>query len=187
MKSWQEIYAERCAMRANVMENLAHGTSDICEHLPTLRQYAAQCKHVTEFGTRNGSSTAAFLCGLLDAGSGVLRSYDIHQTGLKWDRERDGVRWEFVQADTQNLATIDETDLLFVDASHEYRNVAQELTHHAKVRRWIIMHDTALDWVPHGGPGVRRARDEFLAAWAHVWEVEREDQNCNGLTVIRRK
>ena len=35
--------------------------SDINEHIPVLTEYANSCEHVTEFGTRTGVSTWAWL------------------------------------------------------------------------------------------------------------------------------
>ena len=48
-------------------------SSDICEHLPTLRNYASRSKHITEMGVRGVVSTWAFLAGKPN----VLRSYDM--------------------------------------------------------------------------------------------------------------
>lgn len=183
---WEEIYADRVAMSFAVAEDLANRRSDICEHMPTLRMYASHCSHVTEFGSRNGCSTSALLCGLLDRGDGVLRSYDIAQTGLSWPLAHEGVKWEFIQANTFDLPAIEETDLLFVDSCHDYAHIKKELTHESKVRSWIIMHDTAKAWVPHGGEGPRRARDEFLSENPQ-WEMHYEAENCNGLSILVRK
>ena len=62
-------YDEKCAL-----------TSDIGEHLPVLRRYAAGCGHVTELGVRTVVSTWAFLAGLQASkgqGPKVLVSVDV--------------------------------------------------------------------------------------------------------------
>jgi hypothetical protein len=62
MKLLQEKYDELCATR-----------SDINEHLPTLKQFAEKCEHITEMGVRGVVSTYAFLMG----GPKKLIGYDI--------------------------------------------------------------------------------------------------------------
>ena len=43
------------------------GYSDISAHLPLLEYLASKCIHITEFGTRDGFSTCAFMSGLQKA------------------------------------------------------------------------------------------------------------------------
>jgi hypothetical protein len=56
-----------------LFENKKNQQSDINEHLETLRDYASQCKRITEMGMREGISTIAFLY----AKPETLISYDI--------------------------------------------------------------------------------------------------------------
>ena len=51
------------------------GYSDISAHLPLLEYLASKCSHVTEFGTRDGFSTCAFMSGL-QKNQGKLVSFD---------------------------------------------------------------------------------------------------------------
>lgn len=50
---------------ANACARAAQLGSDINEHIPTLRRYAAECSTVAEFGVRGITSTWAFLDGLV--------------------------------------------------------------------------------------------------------------------------
>ena len=162
-------------------------SSDINEHLPTLRDLAEKCQHVTEMGVRTGASTRAFL-----ASERVLRSYD-----LELDRKvqalfdlanmlgRDVV---YRQADV--LTThIDHTDLLFIDTLHTYQQLRQELSRHAdKSRKYIVFHDTETfghrDEIGQG-PGLNPAIQEFLTTNPH-WQLQHRYTNNNGLTVLIR-
>lgn len=175
-------------MKAALTENFGAGQSDICEHLLTLRRYASLCAHVTEFGVRSGNSTIALLAGLTDRGGGDLVSYDItpFRAPAEWPLSVEPVKWIFLRQNTRELRAIAQTDLLFVDSSHEYPDVKHDLSLAVNARRFVIMHDTAKAWVSAGGPGVRRARDEFLAAHPERWRIKEEFENCNGLTVIER-
>jgi predicted O-methyltransferase YrrM len=47
--------------------------SDINEHLPVLTEYANECSHITEFGTRTGVSTWAWLA----SKAKTIRCFDI--------------------------------------------------------------------------------------------------------------
>jgi hypothetical protein len=48
-------------MIENKYNELVNTSSDINEHLPTLRRYAEDCEHITEMGVRWVVSTYAFL------------------------------------------------------------------------------------------------------------------------------
>jgi hypothetical protein len=158
---------------------------DIFEHMPTLRKYAAECDHITEIGTRTGNSTVAFLAGLADRGFGVLRSYD--RDGAQFTApEIPGVLWEFKQVNTHTHDFFPQpTDLLFVDGDHSYGGVMMDLRVASIARRWIIMHDTAEEWIKNGGRGVYDGLHDFLR-YNPQWEIEAHYDNCNGLTVLRR-
>lgn len=165
--------------------------SDINEHLPVLRKYASQCKHITEFGVRWIVSTWA----LLAAKPKVLRSYDIkHPKDFKADivaveqaAKEAGIDFKFTLADTLNTE-IEETDLLFIDTWHIYRQLKKELELHAeKALKYIILHDTITFGVEgeDGGEGIGKALDEFLETNKH-WQVREEYINNNGLTILER-
>lgn len=161
--------------------------SDINEHLPTLRAYASQVEHVTEFGVRSGRSTVA----LLAAQPGVLRSYDIVECPITGELAPLAFRSNFTFAVASTLdVRIESTDLLFVDTLHTYDQLSQELRLHADaVSRWIVLHDTTT-FGERGEDGVSRglwpAVEEFLAR-NPSWRVAARQANNNGLTVLERK
>lgn len=157
---------------------------DICEHLDTLRTYAALCDVVVEFGVRHGASTSAFLA----AKRPLVYSYDKFQHSFECP-ELDAYRWTFTQQDTGEIVDIPECDLLFIDAGHAESNVRAELRHHARVRKWIIFHDQ-IEWgsrsdVKPEGLGINAAIYPFLAAH-HEWRVAAAWNNCRGLLVLER-
>lgn len=152
-----------------------------------LRELAASVDHVTEFGTRYGNSSAAFLRGLYDRpGGGTLVSYDINMTLAPEVQLPLGLIWEKRQCSTiEEGMSIAETDLLFLDSCHDYGHVIQELNRHAdKARRFIAMHDVAPNW-SGAGHGPFRALGEFLDKGA-PWRVLEFHQNCNGLAILQR-
>jgi hypothetical protein len=171
-------------------------TSDINEHMQTLRDLAAQCWHITEFGTRSGNSTVAFLAGLDEAANKsrlpiphVLESYDINPAGV--EPPFCGAQWKFHRADTGKLENITATDMLFIDTLHDCAQVAAELKHAPKVKQWLVFHDTVLfGWreeSTNGLPGIMQAILQFMATdEGHKWRVESHFPNNCGLLVLRR-
>ena len=162
----------------------SHPFPDIFEHLPVLRRYAEEVRHITEFGTRTGNSTTAFLAGLAKGG-GTMHSYDIDAVEYRAPAV-EGVTWRLHQQDTgADGFTIEPTDLLFIDSLHEYAHIMREFRQAPQARRYIIMHDTAIDWIKYGGRGVHDALTAFLAR-NHCWRVRENHENLNGLTVLKR-
>ncbi len=161
--------------------------SDINDHVPTLRALAAQCAHVTEFGTRGGVSTTALASGKPT----LVRTYDlVHDPAL--DRLQTlagaaGVTLEPCIADVLSV-DIEETDLLFIDTLHTADQLSAELRRHAgRVRRWIAMHDTSTfgERGEDGGPGLLPALRHFLRERPE-WVVVTHHTHNNGFTVISR-
>jgi len=163
--------------------------SDINEHLPTLRAYAAQCDHVTEFGV--GRSSWA----LAHARPDNMRCYDPRPDPnrsfgddlLKIANEVD-VNLRFYQANDLEI-TIQPTDLLFIDTLHTCAQLSQELEMHAsKVRQYILMHDTetfGMRGEDGSEPGLIGAVDRFLAKHPEWRETDRY-RNNNGLMILER-
>lgn len=117
--------------------------SDISAHLPFLEFLARECNHITEFGTRECFSTAAFLYGIqMD---GTLISYDLVKTNTACYLEtlQKPCNWIFRVADTGNL-NIEQTDMLFVDTLHTYEHVSKELSQHnlKMTNKYLVFHDT---------------------------------------------
>jgi len=163
-----------------------HG--DINEHLPTLFDLANECDHVTEFGVRWGSSTAAFL-----ASKAQLVSYDIsqhpaalHLFELAFE---EGKKAKFIKASTLELGSIAETDMLFIDTLHTYEQLRHELfTFHGSVKKYIAMHDTVIfgETGEDGGVGLMPAVLDFLLETFPEWEIKVHYENNNGLMVLER-
>ena len=175
---------------------LCNTPSDINEHLPTLKRYAEQCDHVTEFGVRNVVSSWALLAGQPKR----MVSVDINEcpiTELAYEAQNSNIDFSFIQADTgsKNL-NIEETDLLFIDTWHICGHLKKELALHAdKARKYIIFHDTTTfgyfpeSAAPHLGEdyikGLIPAIDDFLKNHPE-WEILEKFENNNGLTVLHR-
>jgi hypothetical protein len=170
-------------------EIAAHTPSDIIHHMTTLRQYASQSKHVTEFGVRYGMSTIALMAGRPKK----LVSYDTH---LLFPLEefhtmarQAGVEFEFCQ---QNVleADIEPTGFLFIDTYHSYGQLKAELARHAaKVQRFIGLHDTVtyghvgMDGQPRG---LLDAWEEFTAEHPQCWFPVHSCCVSNGLMIFQR-
>lgn len=178
--------------------------SDINEHLPTLYEYAKKCDHVTEMGVRWVSSSWA----LLRANPKKIVSYDIvrdpNVQQLVDASAEYGINFHFIEQDVLK-ADIEETDMLFIDTWHTYKQLFAELNlHSGKVKKYILFHDTvsyalvdegtydclsdiALA-MPSEKQGLVAAINDFLLTeQGKEWEIERVYSNNNGLTIMRRK
>lgn len=175
-----EIYAEKCAE-----------SSDINEHLPTLKEYASKCQNVTEFGVRGVVSTWALIAGRPEH----LTSYDLSSPGdealcqIRMVATEAGVGFLFLQKDVRIGPPIQPTDLLFIDTFHVYEQLRRELRLHAEmVKKWIILHDTeTFGEKGEAGEelGLNYAIREFLMA-NDDWVEFSRFKNNNGLTILRR-
>jgi hypothetical protein len=174
----------------NRYQTLCAQPSDINEHLPMLREYASQSPRIVEFGFRAGVSTVALLCG----GPKQMATVDINPACKPiYDEIRAQVPREiifnFFCMDSLKFP-FEETDLLFIDSEHSYEHLKAELATHAeKVKKWIILHDTAdYAWGKKdefsSGPGLNLAIAELLARGG--WVVEKNVTYNNGLTVLGR-
>lgn len=161
---------------------------DIIEHLPTLRDLAAECKHVTEFGFRYGASFSALLMG--EPHRAV--TYDIYLPpeivdffySLNLTTEL-----QFNKCSTLECV-IQPTDLLFIDTLHTYDQLRKELRIHGnKSRKYLIFHDTQTYGTvgeDKTTPGLLGAIMGFMADNPH-WHVHKMYYNNNGLTVLKRR
>lgn len=178
--------------------------SDIGGLFPIIRRYANRCSKITELGVRDVESTYAFMATLPDS----LISYDLFASpniGEAFDIAKEsGVNFKFIEADDLTI-TLDETDLLFIDTLHRYRQLSQEFKMHAdKAKKYIILHDTETwgyqdegdfyalgtwhkpsDNTPSDKQGLQAAIKEFLASNPQ-WEIEFETKESNGLMVLKR-
>ena len=164
----EELYAEACAE-----------PSDISEHLPTLRKYAAKSLVVLELGTRYGTSTTALLAGQPN----VLWTMDVSPCGNQRLRDARGkTSLQFIQADGLEWNTEGfRYDTLFVDTIHTYEQVTAELKKYSpRVEGWIILHDTV------SFPPVMEAVTAFLNKHPE-WSMIEDHRNNNGLAVLERQ
>lgn len=177
----------------DLYECASQAVSDINEHCPTLVELAKECPHITEFGTRWGVSTVAFMY----ARPQKLVCYDMSRQYVVDIFERvakkENIPFEYIQKNDLEV-TIEETDLLFIDTLHTYTQLRQELAMHAdKARKYIVMHDTETFAIT-GGPhkvndvydkGLKFAIEEFLAK-SPEWRIKAHYPNNSGLTVLGR-
>lgn len=197
------VYQEQTPRRMSDIERLRtaieHGTiierefqhaasspSDINEHLPILRDYARQCRCVTEFGVRWAVSSWGLLAGFPQ----TMRSYDLvrhsNVAHLETTARGAGVAFSFHQEDTR-FAAIEPTDLLFIDTFHSKEHVTQELACAARVSKYLIFHDTVLfgERGADGKDGLLPGIREFLSNHRD-WRTVASLTNCNGLMVLER-
>lgn len=178
-------------MISTIYDKACQIPSDINEHLPTLKYLGQQVNHVTEFGVRGICSTWAWLAAEVKH----LCLYDIvhpkdhphpEVPPYNWDtlvELRPDVR--FYKESTLE-ATIDPTELLFIDTLHTGTQLRQELLrHHEKVSRYIVFHDT-YTYGERGEdpsqPGLDWAIIPFVAQYP--WRITYRVPNCNGLTIL---
>lgn len=165
--------------------------SDMVLHLPVLEYFASLCDHVTEFGVRDGASTAALIAGC----KGEVVSYDIEDVPVA-TRLRQMVlpcrKWSFHRRDTLDpTLSIASTDLLLFDTLHTGVHLSEELRLHAKaVRRFFVFHDT-FTCAQHDVSGPNPAAPGILPVVRRFQREQNlklvyETQACNGLIVLER-
>lgn len=169
--------------------------SDINEHIPRLLELASTCEHVTEMGVRTGASTRAFLKAEV-----VLRSYDLELEQKVIDLFDNCVKaGRDVRYLKANVLAIDieETDLLFIDTWHCYKQLCQELELHGNMaRKYLVFHDTNTYGLvnesgvnPEPGcasnQGLIPAIIQFIIQNPH-WRFKEFHMNNNGLTILER-
>jgi cephalosporin hydroxylase len=162
--------------------------SDINEHLQTLRTLAEQCTHVTEFGTRWGTSIRAFV-----TTNAIVRAYDIELyaealavVNLAMAAGKDV---QLIKGSTLDIIDLPETDMILIDTLHTYDQVKAELQLHGnRSRKYLCFHDTELfaDIAEdHVSKGIWPAIEEFMTENPH-WKLLERRRNNNGMTVLAR-
>jgi beta-1,4-mannosyl-glycoprotein beta-1,4-N-acetylglucosaminyltransferase len=167
--------------------------TDINEHLPILKNLADNCISVTEFGTRDGQSTRAFLT----SKAVIIRSYDLNLDStvqaLFDYAKKIGKNAEYLQKNVLDLE-IEDSDLLFIDTWHTYEQLKQELFVHAnKAKKYLVFHDTHTYGTKNEnnlsenilGIGLLPAILEFLSD-NPLWKVKLHKTNNNGLTILEK-
>lgn len=166
--------------------------SDINEHLPTLKKYAEDCDHVTEMGVRWLVSTIAFMMGkpkkLISYDIDPLENWGINTNEVVELGKKNEIDFNFILGNTLELE-IEETDLLFLDTDHTYKQLIGELTLHGnKSKKYIIFHDTtSFEFKGMNGDiiGLWPAIEEFMKDNRH-WVIAERFNNNNGLTILKR-
>jgi hypothetical protein len=181
-KKLEDIYSTICA----------DTSLNAYEHYPTLKKYAEECNHVTEFGSQFCFSTYALMAGkpqrLISYDIVTVERCGIDRNYLKELASENGVNFDFIEGDTKEIE-IEETDLLFIDTHHTYAHLKIELhLHHNKVKKYIILHDTTTfgDIGEDGSMGLWLAVVEFLSE-NKQWTVHQRFTNNNGLTVLKKE
>jgi len=171
---------------------------DINEHLELLYELACECDHVTEFGSRFGDSTKAFL-----RAPCKLRAYDLEMhpplQNLFNLAELDGKDVKYRRGNTLTLL-IEPTDMIFIDTWHSKEQLQKELKLHGNTpKKYLAFHDTHTygvrdedkEWWKNPdrkaikGQGLLPAVIEFVIANPH-WKFKTHRTNNNGLTVLER-
>lgn len=192
MKQWDDHIEKAYQQELNTK-------SDINEHLHDLYTLACDCTHVTEMGSRFGSSTKAFLKAPVS-----LRAYDleIHPPLMELFKiaRKVGKDVEYVRANTLDLL-IEPTDMIFIDTWHSQEQLRAELKLHGNAaRKYLAFHDTHTygvrdeqrDWAANpnrkaiAGQGLMSAIIDFLIQHPE-WQFKMCKTNNNGLTVLERK
>lgn len=197
--------------------NLVHTPGDINEHMPVLRILSTECAHITELGIRSVVGSWAFAMGAIDRARAGLKTRLVQ--GDIWRQDavtnfenhmkqcKSYIDWEFKEGDDLKVQ-FEETDLLFIDTWHSFRQLYQELNKLSPLaRKFIVLHDTD-GWgcVDEGGEGHGgKPLDEGLfqnvpkekGLWPSVemfvkqnsdtWMLRMRATNDNGLTVLQRK
>ena len=163
--------------------------SDINEHVEILFRYASVCNSVTEFGTRFGVSTAAFLF----AEPEELRCYDLvrqHQVDVLMSASKQTRTKMSFNSSNVLEAEIMETDLLFIDTWHSYNQMRAELKLHGhKAKKYLIFHDTetfGTEGQTPGEKGIWPAIAEYCRAHQE-WRLVYHSKINNGLSILARE
>lgn len=159
-------------------QHAQQSVSDMALHMPTLKKFASECKSVTEFGVRYGSSSIALLSALPLSYVG----YDLMPPPafLKPVCDENNILYRFFQKKIEPGICFGLTDLLLVDSTHTYEQVSFELTFAPCVTKYIILHDT------HYFECVKNAMQDFLAQHSE-WEICYDIELSFGLTILQRQ
>jgi len=190
IRDWDQVY--RSQNLRTLYDRAASDPSGIGSHVPTLYKYASAVRHITEFGSGSGNSTAAFLFAEPD----VLISYDLSRdpqiNAIRKAAEDKQIEFRFIKANTAEMDDIEPTDLLFIDTPHTYEQLRAELQFADRVHRYLIIHHTETYGID-GQSTDERARNAGL--WPAIrellrrspeWEIDQIYPNNGGLTILRR-
>ena len=165
-----------------IMDMVEQIPRDLEKHLQKFKELSQGLDHVTEFSSRRESTI-----GFLNGRPKKLISYNSEfDSFVKTCVElvKDTTSYTNIpHCDTTRLEEIEETDLLFLDTEHSYARLSNELQKFGKsVRRYIVMHDTALYGMSDdpsaslsGGPGMVPAIAGFCKdnpEWSVIYDTD---------------
>jgi hypothetical protein len=151
---------------------------EINEHMDAVRALASQCDHVTDMGFRAGFSTPALL-------AGAPRRMVTYLAGPVVDRlMADSIRGRTIlqpkQGDDEPPATIERTDLLFLDDPSGGQFWRQLETYAPFVSKWIVRPGTTAQ------PKLQADLRKFLAAHPE-WFVWKSWEHQGGMVALSRR
>lgn len=168
-----------------VFEIVSNSPRDLDKHMPKLRELAAQVDHVTEFSNRK-ESTIAFLAGKPKTFYSFNPEFE-NLTFTAGYTTRDLVNYHRdTNFDTDQISSIEETDLLFIDSEHTATRLMRELEKfHRSVKRYIVLHDTDVfgSTGQDGKPGLLMVIRNFCRQYPE-WSVVYHTKEQYGLTVL---
>jgi len=141
-----EYYQKLCSLQINGCNNReGHGEDYILVH-NELKRLIKLCDSYTEFGINQGATLAAVVL----ENPKIVKAYDIK---LDWYNKaksifenyasENNIEYEVFQDNTLTC-NISTTDLLYIDTTHLYSHLTEELNRHGHmVREYIVFHDTA--------------------------------------------
>lgn len=158
------------------------------ELMYVLKGYAEKYDSITEFGVQKGASSTAFASGKPKKFTSY-ELYDVMDASVKALLGR-YAGWKYHSGSNSLAIDIEETDVLFIDTDHMYKQLLAELRRHSdKVKHCILLHDTlncGLVGERGAGPkGLLHAINEFIVEH-NEWRIEKTYAHNHGLTVLRR-
>lgn len=174
----------RMATPNTIYEALMSAPGDIEKHMPKLKELAEKCSSVTEFSHRV-KSLGAFASA---SNRPKIVSYNLEGNAVEANVLKELLPDTLFldKKPSSEIESIEDTDLLFIDSTHTYDYVSNELKKFAKnVKKYIVFHDTVLfgQRGEDGKDGLWRVITEFLKAnrdWFIAWHTDEQ----YGLTVL---
>jgi len=159
---------------------------DLEEHMDLLKGLSSKCSHVTEIGKRKESLVA------LAAGKPkklVSHNTEWHQVGDRVEElAKLDIEIERTPISSEQIESIEKTDMLFIDTVHTYSRMIDELNKFApSVKRFIVARGTQANGEvgEDGGAGILYALRFFMKENPQ-WSVIEHYENQYGLTVLGR-
>jgi cephalosporin hydroxylase len=170
----------------DLYEKAAKTPSTFNEHVPKLRELAAQCDIVVEFAHQRSVSAVAIMAAKPKKYWTIDPSNESVFSAL--DARKGDTEFHVIQ-NTGEYVDIPECDMLFEDSSqHTESHILAILERHApKVRRWLSFHDTKIfgETGSDNGPGILPALRKFMREHPEWSVVYHTDANY-GFTVLGR-